>query len=202
MGLESAPAFRSFVEELSSDRPSPGGGTASAAAGSMAAALLIMVCRITAKSKKHKHNTAPLDMLEAELTVLRDRLMDLAELDAAAYDDVVMTNRRMKGTGTQQSSELFRAALKHAADVPMMTAEACLKVLEIGQKVKEIGLRTTSSDVTVALLLAEAALAGGLANVEVNLASITDDDYVRTVSKRVDELRRRAREILTNNASA
>ncbi|MEM4232835.1 MAG: cyclodeaminase/cyclohydrolase family protein, partial [Thermoplasmata archaeon] len=94
------------------------------------------------------------------------------------------------------------AALKHAADVPMMTAEACLKVLEIGQKVKEIGLRTTSSDVTVALLLAEAALAGGLANVEVNLASITDDDYVRTVSKRVDELRRRARGVLTNNASA
>lgn len=193
MGLESAAAFRSFVEELSSDRPSPGGGTAAAAAGSMAAALLIMVCRITAKSKKHKPNTTPLDVLEAELTVLRNRLIDLAELDAAAYDDVVMTHRRMKERGTQQSRELLQTALKHAADVPMMTAEACLKVLEIGQKVREIGLRNTSSDVAVALLLAEAALAGGLANVEINLASITDGDYVRAVSKRVDELRRRAK---------
>jgi len=192
LGLESASALRSFNEELSSDKPSPGGGTAAAAAGSMAASLLLMVCRLTAKSKRHEDARPELDRLESELRALRDRLADLAELDAAAYDDVVMASRRMREAGTRESNELFQTALKHAADVPMMTAEACLRVLEIARQVSQIGISSASSDVRVASLLAEAALKGALANVDINLESIADRDYVQAASMRRDELLGRA----------
>jgi len=186
--LKDVSALERLNEELSSDRPSPGGGTASAIAGSMAASLLIMVCRLTARSKKHEGDRPELDRLTDELLDLRRELTGLAVRDAAAYDEVVAAAKRSKGSETAEALEAYQAALRRAADVPMATATACLEVLRRAKRVSRLGLKSASSDTRVAVLLARAGLEGAAANVRINLGGITDAGYVADASRRLADI--------------
>ena len=47
---------RSFVTELASDSPAPGGGSAAALAGSLGAALTTMVCNLSLDEEKFKQS--------------------------------------------------------------------------------------------------------------------------------------------------
>ncbi|HEX9907428.1 MAG TPA: cyclodeaminase/cyclohydrolase family protein [Thermoplasmata archaeon] len=180
--------LRSFCIDLSSSEPSPGGGTAAAAAGSMAASLVVMVCGITAKNKKHASNKPELDSIGESMSALRDELVGLASEDARAYDKVVEAARELKAKGLGEPADVYERALKNAAEVPLRTVEACVKVLEASVRVSEIGLRSARSDVGVAALLAKAGLKGAYMNVVINLEGVSDGDFARLKRERLNEL--------------
>ena len=179
MGLKTVEELRSFCLELSNDQPSPGGGTASAAAGAMAASLLVMVCEITGRSKKHESSRPELMNLKSGLVVQRDELISLSLEDARAYDLVVGAVRGRKAEPGDASEREYQAALKHASEVPQKTATACLRVLETAIAVAGIGTRSASSDVGVAVLLADAGFEGAAMNVKINLVDISDRSFVK-----------------------
>jgi len=183
--LKSAKGLASFCAELSSDQPSPGGGTASAAAGAMAASLLVMVCGITLKSKKHENEWDELRLLMDKLVLDRDELIQLAEEDANAYDLVVEAakNRMLSDTGL--AARKYEGALLDAAEVPMKTALVCLRVMEKAARVAEIGKKSASSDVGVAIRLAEAGFRGAAMNVRINLSGMADTYHVDSLSEKL-----------------
>jgi formiminotetrahydrofolate cyclodeaminase len=61
-----------------------------------------------------------------------------------------------------------------AARVPLRTAGACLRLLEISSRVAKLGNVNAITDAGVASLLARAAGEGALLNVEINLKSVPD----------------------------
>lgn len=179
--------MRSFCLELSNDRPSPGGGTASAAAGAMAASLLVMVCGITARSKKHASSAPELKRIGEVLEMERDGLIRLALWDARAYDSVMDAVRKKKADpGSESARREMDESLRRAAEIPLDTAASCLRILEQAAKVAGLGTRSASSDVGVAVLLAEAGLKGASKNVRINIDGIGDEAYVGNL---VDKLR-------------
>ncbi|OGS51587.1 MAG: hypothetical protein A3K75_01915 [Euryarchaeota archaeon RBG_13_61_15] len=192
MVLTDLEGLRSFCAELSSDQPSPGGGTASAAAGAMAASLLAMVCAITRKSKKHEANWSELDRHKESLLRLRDELTALAHEDARAYDLLVEAMRKRKERKDEESEKLVLLALRHATDIPHTTSKRCMEVLETAERVAEIGSKNAYSDAGVAVLLAEAGLRGALMNVVINAETDKDPAYVEGIRAEVGSLERRA----------
>jgi formiminotetrahydrofolate cyclodeaminase len=68
--------------------------------------------------------------------------------------------------------------LKGATSVPLKVAEQAREVAEILEALKSITNPNMASDLTVGLALAQAAIAGALANVEINLVSIKDAGFV------------------------
>jgi formiminotetrahydrofolate cyclodeaminase len=144
----------------------------------MAASLLAMVCGITARSKKHANSKPELDKIKKALTRLRNDLIELAEEDAHAYDLVVEAMKSRKANPGGKADERVQKALERAAEVPMATAEACLMVLETSVRVAELGARSASSDVGVAVLMADAGFKGAAMNVRINAKYITDNKFV------------------------
>lgn len=183
--MKDVEALRSFCMELSSDQPSPGGGTASAAAGAMSASLLIMVCGVTGRSKRHIGHWQEIKDLKTALVNRRDDLLRLAKEDAQAYDDLVEASKRRRANDTPENMERFQASLKRAADIPARTAAECCAVLEQSVIVAGIQTRNASSDTLVAVMLAEAGFNGASANVDINLRDITDVDFVQGAQKRL-----------------
>jgi formiminotetrahydrofolate cyclodeaminase len=177
LGLERPDTLAEFCLELSSDQPSPGGGTASAAAGAMAASLLVMVCGITARSKKHEDSRHELSKHKDALVQIRDNLVRLASEDAAAYDQVVEALRKRRENPGSDADNGVEEAIARAAEVPLSTAAECLKVLAIAADVARLGARSASSDTGVAVLLADAAFKGAAMNVRVNLKSISNKAF-------------------------
>jgi formiminotetrahydrofolate cyclodeaminase len=192
LGLKDVEALRKFCLELSSDMPSPGGGTAAAAAGGMAASLLAMVCAITAKNRKHEARKPELEMLQASLVTLRDDLISHAREDADSYDKVVLASRARREDENPKTVEDFQRALRHAASVPLETASACVDVLEKSTRVAELGTASASSDVGVAVLLAEAGFKGAAMNVNINLAGISDAPFARHAREKLKKDEKRA----------
>ncbi|OGS42357.1 MAG: hypothetical protein A3K67_07005 [Euryarchaeota archaeon RBG_16_62_10] len=198
MGLKSRKGLESFCAELSSDRPSPGGGSASAASGAMAASLLEMVCGITRAKKSYEKHWKELDEVSGRMALKRAELVSLAEEDAEAYDKVVeaMRGRREKDTaGRRKAVELSLIA---AAEVPIRTAGACVEVLDAALRLAEIGTRSAASDVGVAVLLAHAGLRGATMNVAINLQGISERSFAERAKGEVDRANRDADEIVRN----
>jgi formiminotetrahydrofolate cyclodeaminase len=156
----------------------------------MAASLLAMVCGIPMKNDKHRKDVLELRRLRARLLKLEDELTSLAREDALAYDSVSEAYRSK--AGRPERARKITESLKLATRVPLRTAAACATVLEMSVRVAQLGVRSASSDVTVAILLADAGLKGAAANVRINTDSLRIDAFVRSTTKKLAVLEKRA----------
>jgi formiminotetrahydrofolate cyclodeaminase len=81
-----------------------------------------------------------------------------------------------------RDAEAFAARdLREATRVPLQTAKQSYAVLKLAAALLETCNPKVITDVGVAAKMAEAAVKGAMLNVEVNLASIGDEDYKREV---------------------
>jgi formiminotetrahydrofolate cyclodeaminase len=84
------------------------------------------------------------------------------------------------------------SALKHATSVPLGVAEKAFEVGNITTSLRPITNPNMKSDLTTAIALANAAVEGALANVEINLGSLRDEAFVIETRKRVAALTARS----------
>ncbi len=160
-----------FLEALAAPSPTPGGGSASAAAGAMAAALGAMIAQIAHRS-------------DYDYEADRRFLAAAVERDAESFRGVMAAYKMPKA----ERAPFVEEALHKAAEVPMEVAERSFRVgaqLEI--LLREVPSKF-SSDVETGRALAAAALAGALANVRVNLSSIQDEAFRKSMEQRVAAL--------------
>jgi len=80
--------------------------------------------------------------------------------------------------------------LREATDVPLHTAKHSYAVLKLAGALLESCNPKVITDIGVAAKMAEAAVKGAMLNVEVNLASIGDEDYRREVLRKEAEFSR------------
>ncbi len=77
--------------------------------------------------------------------------------------------------------------------MPLQTAKAAAKVIDLAQTVAEKGNPNAITDAGVAALLGLAAVEGALLNVDINLGSIKDEEYKSNIELAAETLRQQAR---------
>jgi formiminotetrahydrofolate cyclodeaminase len=166
--------LQEFAGNLASGAPTPGGGSASAYAGALGVSLYIMVLEV---ERAKAEDPARLDKLVHELLPLKQRLLELVNLDTEAFDAVMKAFKLPKETEDEKAIRraAIQAAMVHAADVPLETMGTALKALAMGETVVENGAKTAASDVGVGTLMLTAAITGAGYNVAINLPSIKDE---------------------------
>jgi formiminotetrahydrofolate cyclodeaminase len=182
-----------FFDALASPEPTPGGGTAAAVAGGMGAALLMMVAGLAKSRNDTETERVALKEARAALSSIRDRLLALADTDAAAYNQVVAAYRLPKATDPEKAArkQAVQRAMRAATDAPLEALRVVLEAAPHARVVAAHGNRSAASDVRVALELLEAAAAGATANVEINLGNLDDEAYRKTAAATVMELNNR-----------
>ncbi len=175
--------LRVFGEDLASERPVPGGGSAAAYAGALGAALCAMVLRIAAKK-----DPGAFAARIADLDNLRADFLRLVDDDSAAFARVSAAMKMSRGTDEEKArrKEQMQAALLGAARVPLEVAKTARRLLESSEAVVPDAVPMTVSDVGVAALMAETALRGAAMNVMINLASLDDAAKVKALSEELD----------------
>lgn len=174
-----------FVEQLAAPTATPGGGSASAAAAAMAAGLANMVATMSRGKKAYLQYEAQLSAAIARLAPLREELKAAVDADAESYNSVMAAYKQAKVAPDEKSAQAtIDAALKGATAVPLGVAEKAQEVASIAKSLEPITNPNMKSDLTTALALAGAARTGALANVEINLASLKDQDFVAEVRRR------------------
>ena len=175
---------RAFTDDLASDRPVPGGGSAAAYAGAMGAALAAMVGRISAR----KDESEQLRTFVDEMDNLRADFLRLVDDDSAAYARVAEAMKLPRKTDEEKSArtERMQAALLAAARVPLDIAKTSRRLLDACERGTATATPATVSDIGVGALMGEAALRGAALNVMINLASVKDAAQVKALSEDLD----------------
>ncbi len=167
----------SWLDELASAAPAPGGGAGAAMLAAVGAALVAMVCNLTIGKPRYAEHD---ELMRAALAVaeeLRGRAALLAAEDAVAFSAVSEAYRLPGHTEEDKAAKAaaVQAALVGAADVPMRTAAVAAQVIDLAGRVLAGANVNVISDVAVAASAARAALDAAAINVEVNIAAMRDD---------------------------
>ena len=177
----------SFLDQLASSAPTPGGGSVAALCGAISAALSSMVANLTMGREKYRDVEPQVRAALERSEQLRRRFVQLIDEDIAAYGALSAAYRLPKSTSEEQAarSGQIQAALTGAAEAPLRMVEQARQALELCQTLATIGNPNVISDVGVATITASAALESGALNVLINLKTMKDRELATRLSQRL-----------------
>ena len=176
-----------FIEQLAAPTATPGGGSAAAASAAMAAGLATMVASMSRGKKAYAQYERELSDAISRLSQLREELKASIEADAESYSAVMSAYKKSKESAAADG--LIDSALKQATSVPLGVAERAKDVLTIAERLRPITNPNMKSDLTTAAALARAAIEGALANVDINLESLQDREFLSQIRKKAEAVR-------------
>jgi len=182
-----------FIEQLASKAPVPGGGGASALVGAIGVALGNMVGSLTVGKKKYADVETEVLELKAKSDVLQKQLLELVERDAEVFEPLSRAYGMPKDTEEQRAEKarVMEQVLDQAAQVPMEIMERCMEALEIVERFAKIGSKLAISDAGCAAACCRAALNAASLNVFINTKSMADRAKAQALNDRAEEMIRR-----------
>lgn len=165
-----------YIDEISSNSPTPGGGNVAAFCGVLAASLGEMVCSLTVGKKKYAEVEKEINLIYEKLKMFKEEFLLLAEQDNEAFDRVMDAMKLPKETEEQK---LFRKtaidnATLEAAAIPAEVIKKCKAILPLFKELEAKGNQNSLSDIGVAVLLVGAVSHGAFLNVAINYTSLTN----------------------------
>lgn len=197
-----------FVNELASVSPAPGGGSTAGLAASLGAALTSMVFNLTIDNKAGE-GLAP-EIIEEmktrreEMLKLKTEFIDLVEEDTASFNRFMSALKMPKAT--EEEKVVRKAALDQAkVDIittPEKIAVSAAKAWDAIELANNYGNPNAVSDAGVAALMLDAAIKAALLNVKINLPMVKDEakkvEYVERMNGLLAESTERVNKIYSS----
>lgn len=185
-----------FLEELASSKPTPGGGSAAAFSAAQAAALVAMVAGLTIGKKKYADVEERMHSIHLEASQLQKQLTQLVEKDADAFNGLMTAYKLPNNTPkeTEIRKAQIHAATLDAARIPLETVSAASEVLMLASEVVKKGNLNAITDGGTGAALAYAAIVSAGANVRINLLEMKDDAASQKMLEKLEKLENKAKE--------
>ncbi|MBA3066302.1 cyclodeaminase/cyclohydrolase family protein [bacterium] len=176
-----------YLEEASSGRPVPGGGSVASVAAAMGASLMEMTANFTVGKEKYTSVEEKVKSILSETNLFRQELVKLAQDDTEAYGSLSSAFKMPKQTDDEKKLRVaaIQSALKGACAVPLRIAQICVELLALCPGLARAGNPNLITDVGVAVNLIPAAFESALLNVEINLKSIKDADFIKDARNKI-----------------
>jgi formiminotetrahydrofolate cyclodeaminase len=174
--------LKRFLEKMSSDTPTPGGGSASALAGALSASLVTMVAGLS--SKKGKTKKKGMEGIRRKGLSIQKRLFQAIDEDSKSFDAVIKAFRLPKNSEKERLHRVkeIQKAYQRATLTPQLVCQQSLQLLEYSRTLILKGNPNAISDAGVAAFLADAAFAGGVLNIKINLVAVAEKDFTKKMN--------------------
>ena len=185
-----------FTKLSASKLPVPGGGGVSALVGSLAASLAEMVTNLTTGKKKYAEYEEEIQRIMKETDELRISLLNCVNEDAEAFEPLAKAYSMDKNDPCY--AETMEKCLRTAADAPYHILQLCCRVVELDERLAEIGSKLAVSDAATSVMLAHGAIYGALINIKVNTRLMKDRPYADELDQKASEMVRKYAERALN----
>lgn len=155
-----------FVEELSSNAATPGGGGASALVGALGVALGMMVGNLTTGKSSYASVEADIQKLLKKAGEIKTELIKLVDEDAAVFEPLAKAYSIPKDDPFR--GQVMEDALKLACTVPMEIMRLSARAIDLCDSFAKKGAIGALSDAGVAAVFCKAAMQGASLNVFIN----------------------------------
>jgi formiminotetrahydrofolate cyclodeaminase len=162
-----------LLDEVASDRLTPGAGSVAAITAAVAAAVTESVARLS------REQAGDADVAVAQSAALRERLVLLADANAAAYEEATRSLGR-EGPDEPARDARLGSDLALAAYTPLSIAEVAAETAELAAVLAQRANPEVRPDAVVAACLAEAAARGAAQLVRINLGMTPEDERIAT----------------------
>ncbi|MQA20324.1 cyclodeaminase/cyclohydrolase family protein [Rugamonas rivuli] len=186
-----------LLNEFGGGGHAPGSGSAAALIGLLAANLVYTVGQLTIGKPKYRAHHAE---IEASCSTIRNVLIpglrDLFQRDVEAFDAVYKARvARDSAIDERESERLQSVSLsqqKLATAIPFEIAEACLKLIDISDRIFEVGFQAARGDTGVALSASVAGVLSSVFVINLNLIPFKRNYWARQRRSECDQLQRTA----------
>jgi len=173
-----------YLDDLSSSSPVPGGGSVAGITGALGAGLISKVTNLTIGKEKYKEVEEKMKSILDRATKFREDFCKLAEEDAKAYKELSSVFKLPK----EDRKGKLQKALKDAADVPLKICKLSDDAIKLCLPLIQKGNKNLITDTGIASLMLKSAFESALLNVEINLKSLKDPDFILNVEKTLKPL--------------
>jgi len=162
---------------------------------SLAAGLTEMVANLTIGKKGYEAVAEEMKDIVGKTAALREKLTVAIDRDAEAYSEVMAAFKLPKATDQEKElrSLAVQKAFKHAALVPLEVANHAVEVIDLAGRAVASGNKNAVTDGLVAAMNARTAALAALYNVKINLGSIEDDEFVKKLTREINDLEQQAK---------
>jgi formiminotetrahydrofolate cyclodeaminase len=135
-------------------------------------------------SKKDKTKRKGMERIRKKGLFIQKRLYRAIDEDSNSYDAVLEAFRLPRNSERERlrRAREIQSAYRKATLTPQRVYHQSLQLLEYSKTLISKGNPNAVSDAAVAAFLAEAACAGGLLNIKINLAAITDKNFSKKMN--------------------
>ncbi|MFA6979086.1 MAG: cyclodeaminase/cyclohydrolase family protein [Ignavibacteriaceae bacterium] len=181
--MELSNTLENYLEELSSNSPTPGGGNVSALCGVLASSLGTMVCNLTIGKKKYADVENELTVIKNKLGLIKENFRKLAKKDNEAFDKVMLAFKMPKETEEQKldRAKAIESATIDAAMVPAEVVSAGKEILPLLETIVAKGNQNSLSDAGVAVSLTKTAVEGAFLNIAINCSSLSNQTIANEI---------------------
>ena len=184
-----------YLEKAAAETAVPGGGSVAALNAALAAGLTEMVANLTIGKKSYEAVAEEMNDIAGKAAALREKLTAAIDRDAEAYSEVMAAFKLPKATDQEKGlrSLAVQKAFKHAALVPLEVANHAVEVIDLAGRAVDSGNKNAVTDGLVAAMNARTAALAALYNAKINLSSIEDDEFVKKLTREINDLEQQAK---------
>lgn len=186
---------KGFADETARESPAPGGGSVAAYMGAMGAALGTMVANLSAHKPGWDDRWEEFSNWAEQGIAIEQELLQLVNEDTEAFNKIMAAFGMPKVTDDDKArrAEAIESATLFAAQIPLLTMKAAMKVLPLCRAMAETGNPNSVSDAGVGALAARAAVIGAALNVKINAASLQDKATAHSLIDEAEALVKQAK---------
>jgi len=174
-----------FLERLSSDSPTPGGGAVAALTGALSCSLTSMVGNLTYGKKNYEEYWEVSKKIVEETKTLREDFLSLFYEDMEVFTKLMATFGLPRRTAEEKEErkQAIGQATKKAIEVPLNTMKKSQRAAELALTMAKIGNLNAISDAGIAGEMALSACKSASYNVLINLGFLKDEDYSENIEE-------------------
>lgn len=179
-----------WTRELASKDGKYGGGSAASVVGAFAASLAQFVFELQQGKKKYAANEEQIQQAIQKAERLNEELLDLAEIDADAFEPVLDLFKLPKNTEEEKTIRQAKidAGLVEAALPPLDIIHKMDEVVDLFQELVDLEVRgTIVDDIAVGLYFTVATVESAKINCMVNIKLIKNETLKEEMTKKVEE---------------
>lgn len=186
---------KGFADETARESPAPGGGSVAAYMGAMGAALGTMVANLSAHKPGWDDRWEEFSNWAEQGMAIEQELLHLVNEDTEAFNKIMAAFGMPKVTDDDKArrAEAIESATLFAAQIPLLTMKAAMKVLPLCRAMAETGNPNSVSDAGVGALAARSAVIGAALNVKINAASLQDKATAQSLIDEAEALVKQAK---------
>lgn len=187
-----------FLNELSSDSPTPGGGSVAGLCGAIGGALVSMVANLTLGREKYAAVQDRMADLVEKAQAMQRRYLDLAERDMEAFRAYMKALKMPRTTDEERNARAASLAVAagDATAVPLETVELSEALMKLALEALEHGNKNAASDAVAAAQIANATAQIASCNVRINLPGIGDANFCDAAVSRMESAMGRIESLL------